>query len=183
MKREVLFVQGGGERVHDEWDRKLVDSLQAALGPAYDVRYPRMPDEGDPRYATWKPLLVAEIATLGDRAVLVGHSIGATFLIHTIADVPPQRSPAAIILISAPYVGEGGWSIGEWTPQRELDGKRPARAPVYLFHGLADDEVPPAHAERYLRAIPGADLRCVHGRDHQFNNDMTEVAALIRSLP
>jgi len=39
----VLFIQGGGERVHDEWDDKLVDRLRRKLGPGYDVRYPVMP--------------------------------------------------------------------------------------------------------------------------------------------
>jgi hypothetical protein len=28
MKRKLLFVQGGGARVHDEWDGKLVESLR-----------------------------------------------------------------------------------------------------------------------------------------------------------
>lgn len=37
--RQILFVQGGGEDVHDRWDNHLVDSLQGELGPAhgYDV--------------------------------------------------------------------------------------------------------------------------------------------------
>ena len=32
MKRQILFVQGGGEGTHDEWDNKLVDSLERNLG-------------------------------------------------------------------------------------------------------------------------------------------------------
>ena len=44
---DVLFVQGAGEGVHDDWDRKLVESLRRELGPHYDVRYPRMPNEAD----------------------------------------------------------------------------------------------------------------------------------------
>ena len=31
--RQVLFVQGGGEGVHDAWDNRLVDSLGGELGP------------------------------------------------------------------------------------------------------------------------------------------------------
>jgi len=37
---QILFIQGGGTRVHDEWDVQLVDSLQRELG--LQVRYPRM---------------------------------------------------------------------------------------------------------------------------------------------
>ena len=34
--RRVLFVQGGGEGTHDEWDHKLVDSLMRELGAAFE---------------------------------------------------------------------------------------------------------------------------------------------------
>ena len=54
---QVLFVQGGGKGVHDEWDNKIVDSLEWELGPDYAVRYPRMPNEADPTYADWNAAL------------------------------------------------------------------------------------------------------------------------------
>ena len=78
MKKQVLFIQGGGAGTHDEWDNKLVDNLVQELGPGYDVRYPRMPNEADPSYATWKAALAQEFAGLNDGAILVGHSIGGT---------------------------------------------------------------------------------------------------------
>ena len=48
MPIQVLFIQGAGEAVHDQWDDKLADSLRRELGDRYDVLYPRMPDEADP---------------------------------------------------------------------------------------------------------------------------------------
>ena len=57
MTIQVLFVQGGGKGVHDEWDDKIVDSLERELGPDYTVRYPRMPNEANPTYAKWKAAL------------------------------------------------------------------------------------------------------------------------------
>jgi predicted alpha/beta hydrolase family esterase len=96
MKRQVLFVQGGGERVHDEWDDRLVASLRGELGPSYEIRYPRMPDEDDPSYTTWATVLENEFAALEDGAILVGHSPGGTFLINALAEHPPERDgPAA----------------------------------------------------------------------------------------
>jgi len=55
LSKQVLFVQGGGKGVHDEWDNKLVASLAQALRPGYAIRYPRMPREGDPDAATVQP--------------------------------------------------------------------------------------------------------------------------------
>ena len=182
-KRQVLFVQGGGEHVHDDWDDKLVASLGTALGPNHEIRYPRMPNEGDPSYPAWKAALEKELAALNDGAVLVGHSLGGTFLIHALAEHPPERTLGAIVLIAAPFVGEGGWPSENWKPQRELGAKLPGGVPVHLYHGLADDTAPPSHVELYAREIPQAHVCRMPGRDHQLNNDLADIAVLIASLP
>ncbi|MEP6495352.1 MAG: alpha/beta fold hydrolase [bacterium] len=180
--RQLLFVQGGGARVHDEWDNKLVESLNHELGPNYEIVYPRMPDEDEPSYATWSVALQREFAKLNDGAIVVGHSIGGTILINVLAEQPPKRELGAIFLIAAPFVGDGGWPPDNWQPQRDIGRKLPARAPVYVYHGLADDTAPPAHADLYARAIPQAHLSRLSGRDHQLNNDLREIAAAIKTL-
>jgi predicted alpha/beta hydrolase family esterase len=182
IKRQVLFVQGGGEGAHDDWDAKLVESLRSELGPAYEIRYPRMPNEDDPSYVKWKATLEKELAALNDDAILIGHSIGGTILINALAEHPRKREFGAIFLIAAPFVGEGGWQSDGWKPQHELGGKLPGEVPIHLYHGLDDDTAPPSHAELFAHAIPQAHLRHLPGRDHQLNNDLSEIAAVIRSL-
>src|SRR6266851_7192072 len=107
--RQILFIQGGGAGAHDEWDDKLVESLRRELGGGYEVRYPPMPDEGDPSYARWSGAIRREMADLDDGAVVAGHSAGATILVSALAEQPPERGLGAIVLIAAPFVGEGGW--------------------------------------------------------------------------
>jgi predicted alpha/beta hydrolase family esterase len=182
MKHQLLFIQGGGERVLDEWDDKLVESLRRELGPSYEIRYPRMPNEDDPNYARWSVALQKEFADLNDGSIVVGHSIGATILINVLAEHAPKRTFGAIFLIAAPFVGDGGWPADDWEPQREIARKIPSGVPVYIFHGLADDTAPVSHAELYARAIPQAHVVRLPGRDHQLNNDLREIAATIRSL-
>jgi predicted alpha/beta hydrolase family esterase len=179
MPVPVLFVQGGGANVHDGWDHLLVASLERELGRGFEVRYPQMPDEADPRYATWKAALVRELAALPAGAILVGHSVGGTILVHTLAD---ERSVlwAGLVLIAAPFVGEGGWPSDE-LPARANFGLPPA-LPVFLYHGSADETAPPAHVQLYARAIPHATVRLLEGRDHQLDNDLAEVAHDIRAL-
>lgn len=182
MKRQLLFVQGGGTGVHDEWDSKLVESLSRALGPGYEVRYPRMPDEGDPNFAAWSAALRDEFARLEDGAIVVGHSVGGTILINTIAEQPPDLALGVIFLIAAPFVGEGGWPSEDGRTQDDIGAKLPGRVPIHLYHGLADTDVPPSHAELYARAIPQAHLHRLPGRDHQLNNDLREIAEAIKAL-
>jgi Predicted esterase of the alpha/beta hydrolase fold len=121
MKKQVLFIQGGGAGAHDEWDNKLVDSLRRELGPGYEIRYPRMPNEADPSYPTWKAALAEEIARLDDGAILIGHSIGGTILINALAEASPNRKLAGVFLIAAPFVGAGGWPS-------EISSQRPTSA-------------------------------------------------------
>src|SRR5206468_304905 len=116
----VLFVQGGGEDVHDTWDNKLVDSLSSELGPEYDIRYPRMPNESDPKYAAWKLALRDEFAALEHGDVVVGHSVGATILIHALAEEPPRARLAAICLIATPFMGAGGWKSEEFESRADF---------------------------------------------------------------
>lgn len=179
VARQILFIQGGGEGVHDAWDDKLVASLTRELGEGYEVRYPRMPDEADPSDARWSAAIRGEIADLDDGAVVVGHSVGATLLINTLAEHPPARLPVAIVLIAAPFVGDGGWPSDEFELPSDLGAKLPQGAQVLVFHGLEDETAPPSHADLYARAIPQAQVRQLPGRDHQLNNDLSEVARTI----
>jgi predicted alpha/beta hydrolase family esterase len=178
--RQVLFIQGGGAGVHDEWDAKLVESLRRELGGGHEVRYPRMPGEGDPSYARWSATIGREVADLDEGAVVAGHSVGAAILINALAELPPERGLAAIVLIAAPFVGDGGWLSDEFELTSELGARLPSAARVHVFHGLQDETAPPSHAGLYALAIPQAQVHQLPGRDHQLNNDLSEVAEAIR---
>jgi len=180
--RQILFIQGGGAGAHDEWDDKLVDSLRRELGDGHDVRYPRMPDEDDPSYVRWSAAIRREMADLGSGAVVAGHSVGATILVNALAEQPPERELAAIVLIAAPFVGEGGWRSDEFELPGDLGAQLPDGVRVHVFHGLSDDVAPPSHADLYARAIPQAQVHRLPGRDHQLNNDFSEVATAISTL-
>lgn len=182
MKKVVLFIQGGGIGTHDEWDNKLVESLSQKLGPHYHVLYPRMPNEGDPRYISWKAALTQELASLNDGAILVGHSIGGTILINVIAESPTTRKLDGLFLIAAPFIGPDGWPSDEINAMADLGARLPPNAPIYLYHGSNDDTAPFAHIDLYERAIPGAIVNRLPGRNHQLNNNLSEVAVDIRAL-
>lgn len=177
--RQVLFIQGGGAGVHDEWDNKLFDSLRRELGDGYEVRYPRMPDEDNPSYAKWSAAIQRETTALGDGAFLVGHSVGGTILINTLANRAPERELREIVLIAAPFAGAGGWPSDEFELPDDLGTRLPQGVPVHVFHGLQDKTAPPSHADLYARAVPQARLHRLPGRDHQLGNNLADVASAI----
>ena len=113
---------------------------------------------------------------------MVGHSIGGTILINTLVEESPDLALSGIFLLAAPFVGEGGWPSEDIKPMSDLGKSLPAQTPVYAYHGSEDETVPFEHVGLYARAIPHAVVRRLTGRDHQLNNDLSEVAADIRRL-
>ena len=181
-KRQLLFVQGGGKGVHDEWDDKLIESLRRGLGDGFDIRYPRMPQEGDPDYARWKPVLQEQIGRLPTGAILVGHSVGATIVIRLLSEQARVRKLGGMFFIAAPFLGDDGWPADDVRFSAELGARLPEDIPIHFFHGLDDETVPSSHADLYARAIPQGRVHYLPGRDHQLNNDFSEVATTILSL-
>jgi len=182
MTNKVLFVQGGGTEVHDRWDNKLVASLERELGEDYAVHYPRMPNEADPRYSAWRAALLSEFDTLEDGAIVVGHSVGATILIHVLAEQPPKPRLGGLFLVAAPFIGERGWPSDEIEPRADFSARIPVDVPVFLYHGAEDEVVPFAHVHLYAKAIPQAVVRALSRSNHQLNDDMTDVARDIRAI-
>jgi pimeloyl-ACP methyl ester carboxylesterase len=99
-----------------------------------------------------------------------------------LADSKPKADLGALVLLATPFVGDGGWTSGDIPPGSDLASRLPLAVPVLLYHGENDDTVPVAHVELYARAIPRAQVRRLPGRDHQLNNDLSEVARDIRDM-
>jgi predicted alpha/beta hydrolase family esterase len=181
MGRHVLFVQGAGPGARAE-DAELAASLGAALGPAFEIRYPELPDEAAPEAAVWQARLGEELAALGAGALLVGHSAGGANLLMVLATRRPEPEPAGVFLIAVPFCGPGGWDCGDLVLPPDLGTRIPNRVPLFLYHGRADAVVPFAHVDLYAQALPQAVVRRLAGRDHQLNGDLSEVASDIRRL-
>jgi pimeloyl-ACP methyl ester carboxylesterase len=99
-----------------------------------------------------------------------------------LAEHPSSRQLTAVLLIAVPFVGKGGWSFDELQLPADLGARLPRDVPIHFFHGLADETAPPPHADLYARAVPQAHIHRLPGRDHQLNDDLSEVAASILAL-
>lgn len=179
--KNVLFLQGAGEGAHEE-DGELVKSLQAALGAEYVVAYPKMPNEGETKYEELNTWLSKEIDAMSGDLILVGHSAGGSFLIKYLSEEKVEKPVAGIFLIAAPYMGPEGWLIEEGALQEGFASRLPKGAPVFLDHSRDDEWVPFAHLAIYAEKLPHAVVREFDGGGHQFNNDLSAVAADIVGL-
>jgi len=181
--KQIFFLQGGGEGAHAA-DGELVASLRRALGSSYDVRFPTMPDEGEPDYVRWKPRIAEELAALPEGAFVAGHSVGASLLLKFLAEEDVKNHVGAVFLLAAPYWGGDGWRYEgyERVALGEGAAAKLASWPVFLYHGRDDETVPFSHLALYAKALPHAIIRPLDGRGHQFDNDLSEVAADMKRL-
>ena len=184
MKQQILFIQGGGDGAY-EVDQELVRYLQGALGVAYEFRYPKMPHESDPDYDLWKARIQKELASVEDGVILVGHSLGGSFLLRYISEEKIITTVAGIFLIAAPYWGGDGWRYEGYErvalPQ-DFVAKLPRGTPIFFYHGNRDEIAPFAHLALYAEKLPQAVIRAVNGGDHQLNGDLSSVVADIKIL-
>ena len=184
MKKQILFIQGGGAGAYQE-DEKMVASLRNALGTVYEVRYPQMPSESDPDYEFWKGQIRKELAVLQGKVILIGHSLGSSFLLKYLAEEKVEKRIAGMFLMATPYWGGDGWQYEGYERVALPEGfasKLPSEAPIFLYHNRDDDIVPFAHLALYAEKLPQATIRALDGRGHQFNNDLSEVASDIANL-
>jgi predicted alpha/beta hydrolase family esterase len=179
MKKQILFIQGGGEGAHEE-DRKLAASLQDALGGEYEVVYPKMPEQESLGYEAWKAQISKELAALEGPVILVAHSVGSSILLRYISEEGIEKPLAGIFLIAAPYWGPGGWQADEFTLDEARASKLLKGLPIFFYHSQDDEVVPFAHLAMHAEKFPQATVREFDGRGHQFNNDLSAVAEDIR---
>jgi uncharacterized protein len=181
MRKQVLFIHGGGEGAYEE-DGKLAASLQDALGAAYDVRCPKMPDEDRPVYRAWKERIAEELGALEGEVILVGHSLGGSILLKYLSEEELERFVAGLFLVATPYWGVEDWEVGEYALREDFASKIPKEMTAFLYHSRDDEVVPFAHAALYAQKLPRATIREFDGRGHQFDDDLSEVARDIGRL-
>lgn len=177
MTVTVLFVQGAGAY---EEDAKLVASLRAALGEGYRVVYPPMPDEENPRDSAWKDAIGQAIAAIDGPLVLAAHSLGGSSLLKYLSENTLKRPILGIFSVATPFWDATNEDVAEYA--LAVDATLPQTIPLNLYHSRDDQDVPFAHLALYAAKFPHATLHEVETGGHQFNNDLSHMAADIRSL-
>jgi uncharacterized protein len=103
-------------------------------------------------------------------------------LLKYLSEENVDKSIAGIFLNAAPYWGAGGWQMNEFKLDEDRASKLLQAFPIFFYHSRDDDIVPFTHLALHAEKFPQATVREFDGRGHQFDNDLSEVAADIKSL-
>ena len=118
---------------------------------------------------------------MNSEIIFVGHSFGASVLLKYLAEAEADAKADGIFLIAAPYWGADDWQVDEFALPKDFADHLPD-APIVLYHSRDDEIVPFEHLWMYAEKLPDATIREFEGRDHQFNDDLSEVARDIANL-
>lgn len=181
MKKQVLFLQGGGDDGY-EADKDMVSRLQQELGKDYQMIYPLLKVDEAASDFGWLKQIGAELEKLGDDAVLVAHSLGASLLLKYLAEKPVSKRAAGIFLLSTPFwSSKKDWVQGLTLPP-DFEKKLPKNTQMFFYQCRDDEETSFDHMAHYRDKLPEATFREIEIGGHQLNNNLHLVAKDIKNL-
>ena len=172
MKKEIFFVHSAGPQNDEQGSNNFAKGLSKSLGNSYRVYHPLMPDPENPRYMAWKMALQSALPVGGNKAALIGHSLGGSVIIKYLTEGLCQVPLAGLFLVGAPYWGMRGWPMDEFKLQHDFHTKLPPIDKVFIYHSRNDKWVPYSHGLAYVNALPGSVLRSIDGNDHEFSEGL-----------
>lgn len=184
MIAEIIFIQGAGEGAHKE-DSLLANSLQKELGQDFKVTYLKMPDEANAPYDAWKTRIQKEIDAASEPVILVGHSLGGSYLAKILTEVKLDKPLGGIFLLEAPFWGGQGWlyeGYQELELPQDAAKKIPNDVKLFLYHARDDKIAPFDHLALYAALFPRATVRQIKKGGHQLDNNLSAVARDIKKL-
>lgn len=160
-------------------------SLTLALGDSFAVYAPSMPNKWNARYEEWKLWFEKNIALMDDGVILVGHSLGGTFLAKYLSSEHCPKKVRASFLIAPCYdeTGEGNREyLGGFLPPKDkrLFAEQVRR--IFIYYSEDDDVVPFSSLADYQRDLPNVAVRTFKDRGHFLQEDFPELVEDIRQL-
>jgi len=199
-KKQILIIHGGS--TYDNYENYLIalknknpklewnlskrdwkDCLQDDLGEDYSVYTPQMPNKTNAQYNEWK-IWFEKIATqLDGNFILIGHSLGGTFLTKYFSENVLGKKINKIFLIAAPFNSDGLEKEPLFSFEREGDlSVFSKQSPeIFIYHSKDDFVVPFDHLEKYSKELPTATTRALDGRGHFSQERIPELLEDIKS--
>jgi len=167
------------ERIKAARDWK--DTLQEKIGDDFDVFVPNMPNKTNARYDEWKIWFEKIIDKLEDNLILIGHSLGGTFLAKYLSENNLSKKIKALILVSSPHDDKDlAEPLAEFNIKLSLKKLVKQCPKIYLINSKDDPAVPESELEKYKKELPGAEVIVFEDRGHFWQEEFPELVELIK---
>jgi predicted alpha/beta hydrolase family esterase len=203
MKRQVMVIHGGGTfKTREDFLAFLKRStltyeealdtgvktdwkttLQETLGESWEVFRPTMPCKQNASFDEWSARFEQYIPHMRDGIVLIGHSLGGSFLLRYLSEHAIPVSVAATLLV-APAIGDTpDEPLCSFTPPTDFTSFAAHAGDVHVFHSTDDVVVPVAHTQTLQGKLPAATMHYHEGFGHYNADQVPELLEILQKIP
>jgi len=196
MTKQVIIIGGGDSfNTYEEYVSSLKNceitidkfrpkkdwktNLPQRLGEDYDVLMPRMPNSANSKYTEWKIWFERMFAFLNNEVILIGHSLGAMFLIKYLSENTFPKQINKLFLVSSPY-GENTADIAEFKLPESFEPVNKQVKNIFIFHSKDDLIVPFSEFTEIKKRLPQASAFIFEDRGHFNQEEFPELVDLIK---
>lgn len=167
-----------------DYERKSWKRLLAqTLGDGYEVIMPEMPNAMNAKYSEWKIWFEKHIPFLRDGVLLIGSSLGGTFLAKYLSEtIVPLKIRATFFAAAAYFDKNDTYSMADFILPDDLSGFASQAGEVYLYQSEDDPVVPLSDVYRFKDKLPNAHVTILHDRGHMRGEEFPELIADIKAL-
>jgi uncharacterized protein len=181
MGYEILFIQGAGNLTTTQ-EQVIVDALRANLGDECMIVFPSIPNADEPTYRAWDDVLTTHVYNLSGKAILIGHSLGASVILKHFSMAPVPDKIAGIILLGTPYWKDQDWDVSEYVIGDDFVANLRQLKHIFFYYSLDDEVIPYKQQEAYQQLLPQANWRIIAGVDHSYHGAIDDIIKDIREL-
>jgi predicted alpha/beta hydrolase family esterase len=197
-KKQILIIHGGNtfakqsdyidylknteidkSRLYSTIDWK--QTISDRLGDNYEVLNPRMPNASYARYDEWKLYFEALTKVLDNNVILIGHSLGGIFLAKYLSENKFPKKIDALFLLAAPFEKKGN-TLGDFKLSDNFSKLNKQVKKIYILHSEDDPVVPISDSDKYISALPLAELVIFHDKGHFNTEEFSGLVYLIKDL-
>ena len=198
MKKQVVVIHGGDsfptyEEYLDDLRNFEIDfneenikgwktNLDEDLGDEYEVILPKMPNKTNAKYIEWMIWFEKYFPIIKDNVILVGHSLGASFLAKYLSEEDFPKKIKATFFIAGPYNKDDGRDLVEFIPSEKLDNLTKQGGKIFLYHSKDDPVVHFSELKKFEDRIPTAQTRVFENRKHFNQEELPEIVQDIKGL-
>ncbi|MDD5290411.1 MAG: alpha/beta hydrolase [Patescibacteria group bacterium] len=199
MKKQIILIHGGD--TYDTYQdyltfikgfkldfkrtakKRWADSLGKKLGRNFEVILPRMPNAINAKYLEWKIWFEKYIPFLDKEVVLVGHSLGGTFLVKYLSENKFPKKILGTFLVAALFDNkDADYTLGDFKLPKNLSRLEKQGGKLFFYQSQDDSVVPFKDFGKYKKALPGATFREFKNRDHFKQATFPELVRDIKNL-
>ncbi|MBD3299750.1 MAG: hypothetical protein GF347_00165 [Candidatus Moranbacteria bacterium] len=158
--------------------------FKKSLGQKFEIIKPDMPLGENARYLDWKIHFERHFPFLRNNIILIGKSLGGTFLAKYLSEKKFPKKILSTYLICPPYDNTlpGEDLVGGFKLKADLSLLEKNSKNLYLMFSKDDDVVPLTHAERFKKKLKKAKIIIYQNKNGHFQiSEFPEIVSMIKA--